>query len=219
MFDWFRKKSRPEAPPVDQEPLGPGPGWQAIEDAWGRVYPGQRARYWTHEGVMRMHDLREPPENPLDGVNIYDGGDFWHYVSLGLSDLYERVSEDEWSGFGYELTFRVEKTPQVAEPMLWPIAVMRSLARAAFSGSDFASGDTVQTGSLDGRSETRLTALLITDEPASGSEPLETPTGKLRFLLLLGVPAEVREQALSHGSAKVLQELRSRDERLVTRLR
>jgi hypothetical protein len=49
----------------------------------------QTAKHWAHQGVMRMHDLRNPPENPLDGVNVYDGGSFWHYVGFGLSDLYD----------------------------------------------------------------------------------------------------------------------------------
>jgi suppressor of fused len=219
MFDWLKPK-KPEPVPLDPEPAT-ALGWDAIEAAFACLYPGQRPRHWKHDGILRMHDLRNPPENPFDGVNIYDGGAFWHYVSLGMSDLYGKDGEGEWSGFGYEFTFRLAK-PQGEkgggqDPPLWPINVMGSLGRAAFTGSDFRPGDTVQMGPIDGRPETRLTGVLILNDPGF-DEVLETPNGKLELLLLLGIENEVRERARALGSASVTAQLRGQNPELMTRV-
>lgn len=214
MFGLFKKrKGTPAGPP---EPPPPAPGWDSIEKAFARLYPGQKPRHWAHNGVHRMHDLQNPPENPLDGVSIYDGGAFWHYVGFGLSDLYAKESKGDWSGFGYELTFRLAKAGTEQDPPLWPIDVLISLARAQFAGSDFAPGHTVKTGPIDGGSETRLTALLLVEDP--GFELQDTPHGKLAFLQLVGIEAETRERALRVGSAEIIAELRVRDPELVTRM-
>lgn len=52
-------------------------------------------------------------------------------VSLGLSDLYSKQSKGDWSGFGYELTFRLAKTVGEGEVPLWPINILVNMARAA----------------------------------------------------------------------------------------
>lgn len=213
LFDVF-KGSSPEKP-TDGAPLALG--WDAIEQAFSALYPGQKAKHWSHDGVMRMHDLRNPPENPFDGVSIYDGGAFWHYVSFGMSDLYEKDSRGSWSGFGYELTFRLAKPASEVAPPLWPINLMGSLARAAYTGSAFAPGHTVQIGPIDGQAETTLTALLLTEDPALPVR--DTPNGELAFLLLIGVEAALRERAMSEGSEGVLAELKDADPTLTTRLR
>lgn len=213
LFDLFKRQA--PAPPAD-EPPAEAFGWNALEQAFAELYPGQKAKHWTHDGIMRMHDLRNPPENPFDAVNVYDAGSFWHYVSFGMSDLYGKESKDEWSGFGYELTFRLAKLASEVAPPLWPINLMGSLARAAYTGSAFAPGHTVQIGPIDGRAETTLTALLLAEDPAPAA--CETPNGRLLFILLIGVEDSLRQRALSEGSDRVLAELRSRDPHLVTRL-
>ncbi len=164
LFDFLKKRSPKAEAPL--EAAAPALGWDAIESAFAALYPGQKARHWAHNGVMRMHDLRNPPENPFDGVSIYDGANFWHYVSFGLSDLYAKESNDEWSGFGYEFTFRLAKSSE-AEPPLWPINVMGSLGRAVFSGSAFAPGHSVNmVKPLDGpESKSAVTAVLLTKDP------------------------------------------------------
>jgi suppressor of fused len=212
LFDFLKKKT--PKPAGGAEP--PSPGWDAIESAFAELYPGQSARHWTHDGVMRMHDLRNPPENPFDGVSIYDGGTFWHYVSFGLSDLYEKESTDEWSGFGYEFTFRLAKSSGDDLP-LWPINVMGTLARAVFTGTLFGPGHTVDmVRPLDGPdSKSALTAVLLTNDP--GLEQVrETPHGKLAFLLIVGVEAAVRERALAEGFELALAELHSRNPTLAS---
>ena len=44
---------------------------------------------------------------PLDGISVYDGGTYLHFITYGLSELYEKESEDkEWSGYGMEFTLQ-----------------------------------------------------------------------------------------------------------------
>ena len=118
MFGLFKKK-QPAAALTDAaadeppEPLG----WRAIEDAFENLYPNQTPVHIAHNGVMAMDDLRRPPENPLDGISIYDAGAFWHYVGFGLTELYAKSSSaPQTSGCGYELTARVRKTENSRPP-------------------------------------------------------------------------------------------------------
>ncbi len=216
MFKLFKKK-KPAAPPPDDPP--PALGWEAIEKAFGAVYPDQRPAWWEHRGVHAMYDLKTPPENPLEAVAIYDGGTFWHYVSFGLSDLFGQRPDAEWSGYGYELTFRLAKDgPAALARPLWPVDALVSLARAQYAGSDFGVGHTIQTGPIDGRPETTRTAFLTVDDPAFDEPVLETPHGKLSFFLLVGIEGSDRAEALETGVPEKVAELRARDPELVTRL-
>ena len=55
-------------------------GWDAIDEEAKRIYPGQDnpKHYeplikWCFGG-----------SDPLDGISVYDGGDYWHFVTYGL---------------------------------------------------------------------------------------------------------------------------------------
>lgn len=214
MFGLFGKKKSVQPPPPEALPP-PAPGWEAIEKAFGALYPGPPPRWWEHHGVHCIHDLNDPPENPLEAVAIYDAGAFWHYVSFGLSDLFGLKPAGDGSGFGYELTFRLAKGDGADAPP-WPVNILVSLAKAAYCGAQFVAGHTVKVGPIDGREETALTALLTVADPALPS--LDTPQGKVAFLLLLGVEGSVREQALAEGIDSVLANISARDPNLITRL-
>jgi hypothetical protein len=217
MFGLFgKRKEKDKATYGTEEPNPPAPGWDAIDSAFDALYPGQKPKHWAHKGVKRMHDLRNPPENPLDGVSVYDGGSFWHYVTYGLSELYEKESEGEWSGFGYELTFRLAKGGDEQGPPMWPIDLLVSMARAAYAGHQLAAGHTAETGPIDGRPDTKITALILVEDPSF--ELKATPHGKLAFIELVGVEDALRERAAQTGVEGVLDELRARDKDLVTRV-
>ena len=215
MLGIFKKRRDGQRKKTPDGKLTAAPGWDALEQAFSALYPGRPPKWWEHNGVHRMHERRNPPENPLEAVAIYDSGAFWHFLSFGMSDLYAKESEGDWSGFGYELVFRIAKNAGEPPP-LWPVEVMVSLARAAYTGEDFAPGHTIQTGPLDGQKATALTALLVTTDPAIPL--LATPHGKVALLLLVGVEGPVRERALKVGADAVLAELSVKNPALVTRL-
>ena len=69
------KKNMEELP----EPVG----WDAITAAFEKLYPGQE----EPRHFAALIPWRLGGNDPLQGVSAYDGGDFFHLVSYGLSDL------------------------------------------------------------------------------------------------------------------------------------
>ena len=101
IFDKFKKEKNTEE--TNQNEIS-AHGWDAITKEAERIYPGQKDP--KHYGALIKWRLGGP--DPLDGISIYDGGDYWHFVTYGLSELYEKESEDkEWSGYGMEFTFKL----------------------------------------------------------------------------------------------------------------
>ncbi|MDF1562767.1 MAG: suppressor of fused domain protein [Deltaproteobacteria bacterium] len=224
--DWFGKKKieAPAAPPPESDEKAEG--WDAIEAAFLEHYPGQTDPPHVAPGVYRMHDLSENAA-AFDGMSAYDAGTFWHLVSFGLTELYakENVDQPEVSGFGYELTFRIPKTSE--RPPALAFRLLDAIGKAVWGGQDFAPGHTIQTGPIDGRPETKETAMLVLRDPLF-PEPLSTPHGQVDLLLLLGVENALREAVMaayeeSEGAegweAEIVARIREANPELVTPLR
>ena len=158
------------------------PGWTAIDGALARVYGEQEP---AHFGTVIKWALGG--NDPLDGMSAYRRDDHWHYVSYGLSELYEKESEDaETSGYGFELTFRLKCTPGETPPV-WPMSLMQNLARYVFTtGNGFAAGHHLNANGPIARDEdTKLTAVLFTED--SELKTIATPHGKVTFLQMVGI--------------------------------
>ena len=87
LFDKLKKKEVPAAEvntPDEDEVCTVG--WDAITDEFERVYPGQTNP--KHYGTIIKWILGG--NDPLDGISVYDGGDFWHFVSYGLTEIYDK---------------------------------------------------------------------------------------------------------------------------------
>ena len=112
------------------------PGWDAITEACRTLYGDAEPMHW---GVAIPWFLGGP--DPLQGVSAYNAGDAWHYVSYGLTELYEKNQDDpEVSGYGFELSFRIRK--EVSEPPIWPVNLLQNLARYVFqTGNVLEAGD------------------------------------------------------------------------------
>ena len=80
----FGKKDKKQE---EQEEINDS-GWRAIEEAFLKLYPGQDNP--KHYGVLISWEMGGP--DPLRGMSAYDGGDHWHCVSFGMSELYEKES-------------------------------------------------------------------------------------------------------------------------------
>jgi len=207
----------PAQPPTPDGDPPPAHGWDAIEAACAAVHGDAEPMHWAHKGVMAMHDLKTPPENPLDGVSIYDGGDYWHYVGFGLSELYAKQTRDPaWSGFGLELCFRLIKPEPTDEAPLWPVDLLTSLSKAVFSGSRFEHGHTVKCGPINGDPDCPAVGLFLVEDPDLGT--LDTPHGRVVMLLLVGIDAETHARAQGESHLSVLAELRAENPALVTRV-
>ena len=62
-------------------------GWDAITEACENIYPTQKNP--KHYGTLI--NWKFGGNDPLEGISIYDGGSFWHFVTYGLSELYETL--------------------------------------------------------------------------------------------------------------------------------
>lgn len=179
------------------------PGWDAItaacRDRYGEVEP-------VHWGVAVPWFLGGP--DPLPGVSAYDAGEAWHYVSYGLTELYEKESEDAaTSGYGFELSFLLRKTSD--EPPTWPVSLFQNLARYVFqTGNVLQDGDYMPfNGPIAAEEVTELVGGLFVADPDLVSQ--RTENGDMAFRRLIAVTeGELRaaQQWNTQGVAGLLGE-------------
>jgi hypothetical protein len=189
MSDENKKNPELQQEPSDDE--AEAHGWDAITAAFETLYPGQTNP--QHYGTLISWRLGG--NDPLDGVSAYDGGDFWHFVTYGFSDLYEKETQDpEWSGFGFELTMKLKKTASVVlfdtdDAEIRNVAgILQSLARYVFdSGKCIAPYEYVYTGQTEGfdaHGQSKLTGFATLPDAAG---TIETPNGKVEFVCVVGL--------------------------------
>lgn len=162
-------------------------GWHAIEEVFAKVYPGQDDP--KHYGVLIPWRLGG--NDPLDGISIYDGGDYWHFVTFGLSELYEKETDDmEYSGYGMEFTMKVKKDfyGDEEEELRGICGILQSIARITFqSGEIFDVNEYLYTGQTDGMDvgqESELTGFITVLDADAGE--IQTPNGKVVFVEFIG---------------------------------
>ncbi|MBJ7516080.1 MAG: suppressor of fused domain protein [Stenotrophomonas sp.] len=185
------------------------PGWDAISQALGAAHPGQVPRHfgtalpWTLGG-----------KDPLDGVSVYwseQGRPHWHYASYGLSELFEKESDDaEVSGFGFELTFRLaaaEGSTEADSPPTWPMSLLQNLARYVFqTGNVLEAGHHMDAnGPIAADHATALRHLAFVEDPQLPTR--DTPNGRLQFLQAVGLTDGEHGAILAWSTAGVLQAL------------
>ncbi|WP_028777100.1 suppressor of fused domain protein [Shimazuella kribbensis] len=161
-------------------------GWDCITEVFSKKYPDQENP--LHFGTLRKWRLGG--NDPLDGISIYDGGDYYHFVTYGLSELHEKESEDlEYSGYGFELTVKLKKSPKVDEQELKGMAgVLQSLTRYVFEGNViFQPYEYIYTGQesgMDTEGTSNITGFITIPDEAG---VIHTPNGKVEFVQLIGM--------------------------------
>ena len=163
------------------------PGWDAIDAEGKRVYPDQDNP--KHYAAMIKWRFGGP--DPLDGISVYDGGDYWHFVTYGLSELYEKESEDkEWSGYGMEFTFKLKKDNYADEEqeIKCICGLLQQIARITFkSGEIFNPYEylyTGQTEGIDSRQISNITGFITI--PDTQFQTLNTENGRVDFVEFIG---------------------------------
>ncbi|MFR0767202.1 MAG: suppressor of fused domain protein [[Eubacterium] siraeum] len=161
-------------------------GWDAITKAFEKLYPGQNNP--LHYGTLIPWQLGG--NDPLRGISVYDGGDYWHFVSYGLSDLYEKETNDpEWSGYGFEFTLKLKKAGLADEnaEIKTICGIFQALARLTFqNGEIFQPNEYIYTGQtegMDNRQQSKLTGFITALDEAG---EIVTPNGRVQFVKLIG---------------------------------
>ena len=206
------------------------PGWHAIDTALQAVYGDQEP--WHTGSVLKV---ALGGDDPLDGISIYRNEQerpHWHYVTYGFTELHgppdgndekdsaaefddddmedsadEDDAEDDenLSGYGFELTFRLAIADGETEPPAWPISLMQNLARYVFrTGNVFEPGHWMTAnGPICLGSDTLLTEMAFVQDPQL--PPIDSPQGKLSFLQIVGLTADELRESKRWNSRGALQ--------------
>ena len=163
-------------------------GWDAIANECKRVYPNQLDP--KHYGTLISWRLGG--NDPLDGISIYDGGTYWHFVTFGLSELYEKESDNkDISGYGMEFTFKLKKANYDNEEaeIKCICGILQHIARITFTqGEVFNSYEYLYTGQTEGidiNQKSNITGFITI--PDTNLNPISTPNGLVNFVEFIGV--------------------------------
>lgn len=199
------------------------------------LFPGMRAIYQQLFGIYRDSNplvistinkiWQFPTSNePLDYIFIYanqgspeeEVPEHWHYVSLGLSDLYgdnrlypvdTTASSERVSGNGFELTFRLKRHEEVTPPS-WPAQLLQQLAKYVFvSRNKFHPDDFIPWHKpLDGNEGTKIQHLLVSLD--CQLKKIKTILGHVTFCQIVGVTEEELRKAQAFNVRGVLDLLK-----------
>ena len=180
------------------------PGWEAIDGALARLYPGADPQH-----LAAMLPWSMGGRDPLDGISAYPRTEpvpHWHMVGYGLTELYSKESDNaEESGWGFELTFRPARRPDEERPPMWAAALMQNLARyVVTSGNWFEPGHRMNANGpiATDRQDSVMRALGFVEDPELGS--IDTPHGRVAFLQVVGLAEDEYEAAGQWSTTGVL---------------
>jgi hypothetical protein len=183
------------------------PGWDAIDAALAERYGDQEPRHVAY-GVPG------PFSHNLQGCSAYAADDHWHYVTYGLSELFERREDADpaWSGWGFELTMRVPRGDEAEAPD-WPFTMLNEVAKYVNGKRvllepghrlDFRQPVTGHPA-VEGAPATGLTVFAFAVDPELGR--IDTPNGAVVFLQAVGVTAAEKEWMVAGSTDGVLADL------------
>ena len=180
LFDKFKKSDKNN----DVKAIG----WDAITNLCNKIYPNQENP--KHYGTLISWKFGG--NDSLRGISIYDGGDYWHFITYGLSELYEKESDvKDVIGYGMEFTFKLKKDNYENEEneIKCICGILQSIARITFTkGEVFNSYEYLYTGQTEGidcNRKSNITGFITV--PDDKFHEINTQNGKVSFVEFIGV--------------------------------
>lgn len=164
--------------------MSEGAGRRAVDEALKARYPrGELVTFGKGVGVLAEIRTYLHPATEKDPEH-------WHYVTLGLSELDEKTSKDlEESGWGIELTMRVEAPNGEIDLPEWPVLALAKLAAYVDeTGRVLQDGDKVSLEGAVDPAAPSIKGLAMGKDLELGT--IDTPHGRLTFLQAVGVMAD-----------------------------
>ena len=186
------------------------PGWQSIDRAFEKLYPGQEPE---HFGTILTSRAMLGGDEYLDGFSVYSSPKgYKHLVTYGMTVLYgdEDAFGGEWNGWGYEMTIKLLETDTAN--CMWAIDMLSNLARYTYKTERFFQPNQYIKGngtSLHIGSDSLITALLLVND--TEAEPQMSVYGKTEFIQLVGI-TEAELQAIvedKNNISKLIDRMRA----------
>lgn len=184
-------------------------GWMAIDAQLQKVYGHQKPQHFAS-----VPHFIAGGENPLDGISVYMSNnqeEHYHFVTYGFSELYynEECLNQEFSKFGFELTFRLKKNGD-DENFTWVCSLLQNMAKYVFStGNWFAEHQVFPAnGPIYLDYDTQLTALAFLVDPELGV--IQTPHGEVQFVQVVGLTTAEHQEFLKNPTFEETEEILNR---------
>ncbi len=177
------------------------PGWDAIEEAFGKLYPGVTPE---HLGTVIAARAAFGGDQYIDGYSFYPSPKgYLHVVTFGLSELYgdKNAFGKAYSGKGCELTMKVDE--KSAEDAHWACDILSAVAKLAFTKKRHLTPYQILLGDdigISSYTESQIRALILipdTEVPA-----METVYGRVQFLQLIGLTTPQLNVLMSGASVE-----------------
>ena len=178
-------------------------GWDAIINEFEKLYPDQLEP--RHYGTLISWRLGG--KDPLEGISVYETEDYWHFITFGLTELFEKESENkDISGYGMEFTLKLKKDDITKEEveLKGVCGILQTIARITFTkGEIFRPFEYLYTGQKEGmdvKQKSKITGFITV--PETKIQGIDTPNGHVDFVELVGV-TDSELQAIMHKETTV----------------
>jgi len=199
-------------------------GWLSIDNSLEKIYGKTEPK---HYGPLCGIHYSVGGSDPIDGASIYEATNqepHKHMISYGMSELYynEDKTDEEFSRWGFEFTFRLKPFNEDKDEPIWAIQVMNNLARYVFkSGKWFEENHFIPAnGPIRLNTDTKITGFVFALDPELGT--IETPHGEVAFLQLVGITESEVERLKTNPTTteveKLINELKKDNPLLITDL-
>lgn len=172
------------------------PGWEAIDEVFEKLYPGQTP---AHYGTLIHERALFGGKQYIDGYSIYESPNgYRHLLTYGMTELYvdEKAFGGEWSRWGYEMTIKLKEDSN--EDCMWALDMLSNLAYYTNTQNRFF--EPLQYIAGNGTSlhigvESDITALItVNDTEAKG---IDTVHNRVDFIQLVGITQRELEMVMA----------------------